>query len=104
MVSHGRIEEVLGTVLPGFPSVITSVEDRRKGERLVAFVAAVNVTPQEIWQRLMLSGLPKICVPKPEDIHVVDTLPSLATGKLDLRSIKRMALELASELSEQFVR
>ena len=104
MVSHGRIEEVLGTVLPGFPSVITSVEDRQKGERLVAFVAAVNVTPQEIWQRLMLSGLPKICVPKPEDIHVVDTLPSLATGKLDLRSIKRMALELASELSEQFVR
>lgn len=77
MVPHRKIEEVLQLVLPGIPSAITCIEDRRKGERLVAFVAAVNVTSQEVWQKLMASGLPKICVPKTEDIHVIDTLPHL---------------------------
>jgi len=95
MVPHGRIEQALQDLLPGVVCVITAVPDPRKGERLVAFVAAENsASTREIWQGLVSSGLPNLWVPKLDDIHKVDSLPALASGKLDLRAIKEMARQL----------
>ena len=76
----------------GAPCAVTAVSDERRGERLVAFVAATSKTPQQIWNELMASGMPKIWIPKFDDIHLVETLPTLGTGKVDLRAIKQMAL------------
>jgi acyl-[acyl-carrier-protein]-phospholipid O-acyltransferase/long-chain-fatty-acid--[acyl-carrier-protein] ligase len=91
MVPHGKIEEVLQTVLDGSPCVVTAVADERKGERLVAFTTTTSVTPQQIWQGLQSSTLPKLWIPKADDIRIVDALPVLGTGKVDLRAVKRMA-------------
>ena len=95
MVPHGKVEEILQSVVPGLPSVVTSVPDDRKGERLVAVLAAAdgpgNPTPNDIWHRLMDTGLPKIWIPKAEDIHVVDAIPMLGTGKVDLLAVRRLA-------------
>ncbi|MGC2659141.1 MAG: acyl-[ACP]--phospholipid O-acyltransferase [Bryobacteraceae bacterium] len=92
MVPHGKIEQILESVTPGSPCVVTSIADDRKGERLIAFIAADTTSPQEIWHRLMSSGVPKIWIPKPGDIHLVDKLPMLGTGKVDLKAVKKMAL------------
>jgi acyl-[acyl-carrier-protein]-phospholipid O-acyltransferase/long-chain-fatty-acid--[acyl-carrier-protein] ligase len=91
MAPHGKIEEVL-SLATGAPCAVTAVSDERRGERLVAFVAATSKTPQQIWNELMASGMPKIWIPKFDDIHLVETLPTLGTGKVDLRAIKQMAL------------
>jgi len=40
----------------------------------------------------MASGLPKLWIPKPDDIRLVESLPMLGTGKVDLRVVKQMAL------------
>jgi acyl-[acyl-carrier-protein]-phospholipid O-acyltransferase / long-chain-fatty-acid--[acyl-carrier-protein] ligase len=91
MVPHGNIEEVLQSATAGAPCAVTSVADDRRGERLVAFVAGNGTTPPQIWQLLMASGLPKLWIPKPDDIRLVERLPMLGTGKVDLRAIREIA-------------
>lgn len=98
MVPHGKVEEVLGSVIAGVPCAVTAISDARRGERLVAFVAANTLTQHEIWQRLMTSELPKIWIPKVDDIHLVENLPALGTGKVDLRALKQMAREVSVAL------
>jgi acyl-[acyl-carrier-protein]-phospholipid O-acyltransferase/long-chain-fatty-acid--[acyl-carrier-protein] ligase len=49
------------------------------------------MTAPEIWQQLMASGLPKIWIPKPDDIRLVESLPMLGTGKVDLRALRQIA-------------
>jgi acyl-[acyl-carrier-protein]-phospholipid O-acyltransferase/long-chain-fatty-acid--[acyl-carrier-protein] ligase len=91
MVPHVAIEEVLQRTVPGAACVVTAVPDEHKGERLVAFVAGHEGTARDIWQGLMRSDLPKLWVPKQEDIRSLAALPVLGTGKVDLRAVKRMA-------------
>jgi acyl-[acyl-carrier-protein]-phospholipid O-acyltransferase/long-chain-fatty-acid--[acyl-carrier-protein] ligase len=45
----------------------------------------------EIWQQMMASGLPKIWIPKADDIRLVDSLPMLGTGKVDLHALRQIA-------------
>jgi len=92
MVPHGKVEEVLQSLTVGASCVVTAVTDERRGERLVAFVTSRETTPEQIWQQLMASGLPKLWIPKPDDIRLVESLPMIGTGKVDLRVVKQMAL------------
>lgn len=92
MVPHGKVEDVLRGVLDGESCFVTAVADERKGERLVALVAA-PVERKEVWEKLMATDLPKLWIPKLDDIRIVDALPLLGTGKLDLRAAKRLAAE-----------
>ena len=45
---------------------------------------------------LCTDPLPKLWVPKRENIYRVDSLPTLGTGKADLRGIRKMAEELSA--------
>lgn len=92
MVPHGKIEEVLQSMMAGAQCAVTAVADERKGEKLVAFVAGNEMTSDEIWRQLMNSGLPRIWIPKAGDIRLVEQLPLLGTGKVDLRAVKQLAL------------
>jgi acyl-[acyl-carrier-protein]-phospholipid O-acyltransferase/long-chain-fatty-acid--[acyl-carrier-protein] ligase len=101
MVPHGKVEEVLRSVLPeGASCFVTGVSDERKGERLVALIAA-EVPPKEVWQKLMDTDLPKLWIPKADDIRIVPALPLLGTGKLDLKAAKRLATEAVSTAGVQ---
>jgi acyl-[acyl-carrier-protein]-phospholipid O-acyltransferase/long-chain-fatty-acid--[acyl-carrier-protein] ligase len=91
MVPHMRIEETVQSMFVNIACVVTGVADQRRGEKLVAFVAGSDITPQLVWQKLNGSELPKIWIPKSDDIHVVDQLPLLGTGKVDLRAVRVMA-------------
>jgi len=96
MVPHGKVEEALRDVLHGEPCCVTALSDERKGERLVALIAAPHVLPKEVWQGLLASDLPKLWIPKLDDIRIVESLPFLGTGKLDLRAAKQLAAEMVS--------
>jgi acyl-[acyl-carrier-protein]-phospholipid O-acyltransferase/long-chain-fatty-acid--[acyl-carrier-protein] ligase len=48
-----------------------------------------------VWSKLAESDLPKLWIPKRENIYFVNSLPTLGTGKLDLRGVKARAEELA---------
>jgi acyl-[acyl-carrier-protein]-phospholipid O-acyltransferase / long-chain-fatty-acid--[acyl-carrier-protein] ligase len=94
MVPHMRVEEELQSILrEPFTSVVTAVADEAKGERLVALHTDPGLTSQEAWERLSQSELPRLWIPKREDIRFVESIPTLGTGKVDLRAVRRLAEE-----------
>ena len=92
MVPHNRIEAQLQAMFSGAECVVTGVPDERRGEKLVAFIVCDGIDARDVWQRLMDSELPKIWIPKCDDIHVIEKIPVLGTGKVDLRAVRQMAL------------
>jgi acyl-[acyl-carrier-protein]-phospholipid O-acyltransferase/long-chain-fatty-acid--[acyl-carrier-protein] ligase len=92
MIPHNKIEEVLQGLFADTLCVVTGVADERRGEKLVAFVEARGITSKDIWQSLLETDLPKIWIPKSDDIHVIEKLPLLGTGKVDLLAVVQMAL------------
>ena len=97
MVPHGKIEEVLLPMGEGDAScAVTTIPDEQKGERLVVFYTHKNVSAKDLWERLCRSDLPRLWVPKPENFYYLETLPTLGTGKVDLKQLKSLARQLAS--------
>ena len=94
MVPHMKVEEQLQALLrEPHTSVVTAVPDAVKGERLVALYTDPDLSPQDIWERLSRSGMPKLWIPKREDLHIVDAIPTLGTGKTDLRAVRQLAAD-----------
>ena len=73
---------------------MVGIPDEKKGERLVVLSTA-PMAPEELWKRLAETELPRLWIPKRENIYRVDALPTLGTGKLDLRGVRAKAEELA---------
>ena len=94
MVPHLMVEEAVYSFIGEHAFAVTGVPDEQKGERLVVFYTCAGLNPREIWQQLCESDLPRLWVPKREDIHFVESLPTLGTGKLDLRDLNARASAL----------
>ena len=97
MVPHGRVEEAIGEIAGECPCVVTAIEDERRGERLAALYVCGEISPAELWQRLAETSLPRLWLPKRENLYQVEALPMLATGKLDLRAVRRTRAGIAPE-------
>lgn len=95
MVPHIRLEEALSEFLGDAPCAVIGIPDEQRGERLVALYTHPDLTPRQVWERLSGTELPPLWIPKPENIHRVEQLPLLGTGKLDLRGVKAKALALS---------
>jgi acyl-[acyl-carrier-protein]-phospholipid O-acyltransferase/long-chain-fatty-acid--[acyl-carrier-protein] ligase len=93
MVPHVRIEETITQILGDAASVVTAVPDESKGERLVAFYTSKSVSRETLWFRLNESNLPKLWIPKRENLYDIDAIPLLGTGKVDLKRVRALALE-----------
>ena len=97
-VPHIRIEEsIAGMLGESHTCVVTSVPDESRGERLVAFFTDPAMTGHALWERLCQTDLPRLWLPKREDIHHVDAIPTLGTGKTDLRRVRQMAAEVVCQ-------
>jgi acyl-[acyl-carrier-protein]-phospholipid O-acyltransferase / long-chain-fatty-acid--[acyl-carrier-protein] ligase len=99
MVPHLLVEDLISKACNDTACAVTGLPDERKGERLAVLYTAPDVTPEELWRRLAETDLPKLWLPKLENIHCVEALPVLGTGKLDLRRVRTLAQELAGEIS-----
>ena len=94
MVPHMKVEESINALLDEpCASAVTGIPDASRGERLVVFFTDPHRKPQELWESLAATELPRLWLPKRDDFHFVDVLPTLGSGKLDLRAIRQMALE-----------
>jgi acyl-[acyl-carrier-protein]-phospholipid O-acyltransferase/long-chain-fatty-acid--[acyl-carrier-protein] ligase len=96
MVPHVKLEDCINAMLSdGHSSAVTSVADPIRGERLVALFTDPGLTPHALWERLCQTDLPRLWLPKREDLHHVDSIPTLGTGKVDLRMVRQHATELS---------
>ena len=96
MVPHVRVEEAIANLIGvggEYPRVaVTSIPDARKGEQLVVLHTVLDKSASEICRELRQTGLPALWIPSPGNFRLVEDLPVLGTGKLDLKQIKRLAL------------
>jgi len=97
MVPHLKIEEAIHEILGDQPCIVIGIPDDQRGERLALLYTQPETTPGEIWQRLSGTDLPRLWIPKRENIYVVEAIPTLGTGKLDLMGAKAKAIELSTE-------
>ncbi len=99
MVPHIGVEEAIEQVA-GIEDddeaphvVVTAVPDARKGERLIVVHRALDKSPTQICAGLQEAGLPNIWIPSTDSYMLVDEIPVLGSGKLDLKRISAMAAE-----------
>jgi acyl-[acyl-carrier-protein]-phospholipid O-acyltransferase/long-chain-fatty-acid--[acyl-carrier-protein] ligase len=69
---------------------IVGVQDEAKGEALV-LLTAVDVDLPQLRKRLHEAGISNLWIPK--RVQHVDSIPVLASGKLDLKKCKELAVE-----------
>ncbi len=93
MVPHIKIEEAVNQILGEYAACVTAAPDESKGERLVVLYTRADMTPADLWHMLSESGLPNLWIPKQENIHQIESLPMLGSGKLDIRQAKSIAAE-----------
>lgn len=93
MVSLGAVEmRIQDTqVLKGFDYAVTSIKDAVKGERLVLLFEGEK-DPATVLQELRQSGIPSLMIPSVA--FVVEHLPKLGTGKMNLKLVKEIAISL----------
>ena len=100
MVPHMKVEEQLQALLQR-SSHLRRHRGAGRGQRRAARRAlhrSRRSPPQEIWERLSRADLPKLWIPKREDLHFVEAIPTLGTGKIDLRAVRALALGAMSSL------
>jgi acyl-[acyl-carrier-protein]-phospholipid O-acyltransferase/long-chain-fatty-acid--[acyl-carrier-protein] ligase len=76
MVPHMKVEEVINEALGGIASAVTALPDEQRGERLIAFYAQNGVSKEDLWDKLNQSELPKLWIPKRENLYAIDALPA----------------------------
>ena len=95
MVPHLSVEEAINEALGAADgellAVVTAVPDRAKGERLVVFHLPTEREIAGVVAALRAKGLPNLWVPGTDAFAVIDELPVLGSGKLDLRHLGDMA-------------
>jgi acyl-[acyl-carrier-protein]-phospholipid O-acyltransferase/long-chain-fatty-acid--[acyl-carrier-protein] ligase len=107
MVPHIKIEEKLQELADstdheaseqgnaGQRFVVTAVPDGKKGERLVVLHTLSPDELTSVLQSLSQAGLPNLWTPRANQFFAVEEFPHLGTGKLDLRRIREIALQLS---------
>lgn len=100
MVPHIRIEEQLHALADVAEQVfaVTAVPDERKGERIVVMHTLRAAQLTAVLDKLPQCGLPALWKPKANQFVHVDSIPTLGTGKTDLRALKALATLLASAI------
>ncbi len=56
----------------------------------------MTVPVERLWDGMKDSGLPPLWTPAKQNFFVVSELPILGTGKLDLKGVKKIAVERTS--------
>lgn len=92
MVPHLKIEDAASAILGNTPCFVTGAADDRRGERLVLLYTRLDVTPGRIIEHLNAVGFPPLWIPKRENVYLVDAIPVLSTGKIDLAQARALAI------------
>jgi acyl-[acyl-carrier-protein]-phospholipid O-acyltransferase/long-chain-fatty-acid--[acyl-carrier-protein] ligase len=99
MVPHIKIEDTINTLLGEPSAAVTAVPDEARGERLVAFYTRADVPPEALWERLSQTDLPRLWLPRRDALIPIEAIPTLGTGKVDLRRLRQLAVERLKALA-----
>lgn len=95
MISLGAVEEKISKIINLADDslvdfIVTSIEDEKKGEKIVLLISNVNeefVT--NLKEKMIINFDNKLMIP--QIIKIVDDIPKLGTGKKDFKAAKELA-------------
>jgi acyl-[acyl-carrier-protein]-phospholipid O-acyltransferase/long-chain-fatty-acid--[acyl-carrier-protein] ligase len=95
MIPHITIESALMEItgVDEHHVAVTGIPDPRHGEKLCVIYTDLAMPPAEVQHRLMSGRLPKLWIPSARDFIRVDQIPITATGKIDLRALRDLAVD-----------
>ena len=98
MVPHIRIEEKLHELAEVTEQTfaVTAIPDEKKGEQIIVLHTLAPERLAAVSEKLSRSDLPALWRPKANHFIHVDSIPTLGTGKMDLRAIRALAISQAS--------
>jgi len=96
MVPHLRVEETLQEIMGEAACFVIGIPDESRGERLIVLHTNPELTAAAMIEHLNNAGLPALWIPKRDQFALVDVIPTLGTGKTDLRRAQELAVELAA--------
>jgi acyl-[acyl-carrier-protein]-phospholipid O-acyltransferase/long-chain-fatty-acid--[acyl-carrier-protein] ligase len=91
MISLSAVEALASEVWPSVVSIVVSVPDARKGERLVLLTQDIKAKREEFLRHAKSRGISELSVPA--EIMVVDRIPLLGSGKPDFVAASKLARE-----------
>ncbi len=93
MVPHMGLETAImeATGMDEHHVAVTSIPDAKHGERLCVLHTDLGMTPDQVHQRLIQAGVPRLWIPSIRDFIRVEEIPITGTGKIDLRTIRELA-------------
>ena len=94
MVSLTAVEGLAATVWPDTTHAAVTIPDARKGEQLVLLTENEAAARAALLDHARENGIVELMVPR--EIHAVEKIPVLGTGKLDYVAIKALAETLVA--------
>ena len=89
MISLEVVEKNATAAAPGFAHAASTRADAAKGEALVLFTTAPELSREQLLAAAKTAGSPELSVPR--IIRCVESIPLLGSGKTDYVTLKRMA-------------
>jgi acyl-[acyl-carrier-protein]-phospholipid O-acyltransferase / long-chain-fatty-acid--[acyl-carrier-protein] ligase len=95
MVPHIAIEEALLNALEMTEPVVavTAAPDEKRGEQLVVLFTAAAGSAERLHTLMQGCEIPNLWKPKRDNYVMIDALPTLGSGKCDLKQLKEIARE-----------
>jgi acyl-[acyl-carrier-protein]-phospholipid O-acyltransferase/long-chain-fatty-acid--[acyl-carrier-protein] ligase len=95
MVSLEVVERIAAQAAPGFSHAASTRPDAAKGEAIVLFTTARELSRDQLSAAAKSLGSPELAVPRL--IRTVSAIPLLGSGKVDYLRLKELAAEAAAE-------
>jgi len=94
MVSLAAVEMLAAALWPDVPSAVATAPDPRKGERLVLVTQKKDATRAEFQAFAKSRGAADLMIPA--EVVLVDKVPVLGTGKIDMVGVAKLVAERAT--------
>ena len=93
MVSLTAVEQTIRQAMqePELDLVAVNLPDDKKGEKVILMLSGEH-DPKALKKRLIESGMNPLMIPA--EIHQVDEVPKLGSGKTDFATARKLALSL----------
>jgi acyl-[acyl-carrier-protein]-phospholipid O-acyltransferase/long-chain-fatty-acid--[acyl-carrier-protein] ligase len=91
MISLAAVEALAAELWPDAPLAVATQSDPRRGERLVLVTEAAGATRAALQAHARRKGASDLMVPA--EVVILDKLPLLGSGKVDLVAVSRLIRE-----------
>jgi acyl-[acyl-carrier-protein]-phospholipid O-acyltransferase/long-chain-fatty-acid--[acyl-carrier-protein] ligase len=102
MISLAAVEALAAELWPNAPSAVCAVPDLRKGERLILLTEQKNATRSEFHSFAKAKHASDLMIPA--DVWVVEKLPMLGSGKVDIVAVGKLVQERLGARPETIAR